>query len=95
VSGFTLHPIVAVTGAPPVFAPSSAEVEAVLEVGLDELFDPACVRSELRLREGLDYPVPFFAHGTHQIWGATAMVIAEFLWVLGFRIESEKWETES
>lgn len=95
VSGFTVFPVVAVTSGPPSFTLASGEVEDVLEIGLDELFDPSRFRSELRIRDGLEYPVPFFAHGSHQIWGATAMVIAEFLWVLGFKIESEKWKVES
>lgn len=94
VSGFTVYPVVAISQ-PPSFTLAHGEVEAVLEIGLDELFDPSRFGSELRTRDGFEYPVPFFAHGAHQIWGATAMVIAEFLWLLGFKIESAKWKVES
>jgi 8-oxo-dGTP pyrophosphatase MutT (NUDIX family) len=84
VSGFRLHPIVAVTGSRPLLTPADAEVARILEVGVDELLDPSRLRSTPRERDGIRYQVPGFHIGGREIWGATAMVLAEFLALLGW-----------
>ena len=84
VSGFRLHPVVAVTETRPVLTPADAEVAHILEVGVDDLLDPATLVSTSRERDGIRYQVPGFHVGGREIWGATAMVLAEFLAVLGW-----------
>jgi 8-oxo-dGTP pyrophosphatase MutT (NUDIX family) len=84
VSGFRLHPIVAVTNSRPALTPADAEVAHILEVAVDELLDPATIAETTRERDGLRYRVPGFHVGGREIWGATAMVLAEFLTVLGW-----------
>jgi len=84
VSGFRLHPIVAVTGTRPALTPADAEVAHILEVGVDQLLDPATLAETMRERDGIRYQVPGFHVGGREIWGATAMVLAEFLAVLGW-----------
>jgi 8-oxo-dGTP pyrophosphatase MutT (NUDIX family) len=79
VSGFRLHPIAASMAARPVLTPSDGEVARIVEVPLDELRDPARVRSTPRTRDGLDLMIPAFHVADVEIWGATAMVLAEFL----------------
>jgi 8-oxo-dGTP pyrophosphatase MutT (NUDIX family) len=83
VSGFRLHPIVAVTDTHPPLTPADAEVARILEVAVDELLDPANLARTRRERDGVGYVVPAFRVCGHEIWGATAMVLAEFLAVLG------------
>jgi 8-oxo-dGTP pyrophosphatase MutT (NUDIX family) len=83
VSGFRLHPIVAVTDTHPPLTPADAEVARILEVAVDELLDPANLVRTTRERDGVGYVVPAFRVCGHEIWGATAMVLAEFLAVLG------------
>jgi len=83
VSGFRLHPIVAVTGTQPPLTPADAEVADILEIPVDELLDPANFVRTSRERDGVTYAVPAFRIGGHEIWGATAMVLAEFLALLG------------
>ena len=84
VSGFRLHPIVGVARSRPLLTPADAEVARILEVGVDELLDPAALASTAREREGIRYQVPGFHVGGREIWGATAMVLAEFLALLGW-----------
>jgi 8-oxo-dGTP pyrophosphatase MutT (NUDIX family) len=84
VSGFRLHPVVAVTETRPVLTPADAEVAHILEVGVDELLDPATLVFTSRERDGIRYQVPGFHVGGREIWGATAMVLAEFLALLGW-----------
>jgi 8-oxo-dGTP pyrophosphatase MutT (NUDIX family) len=83
VSGFRLHPVVALSETRPVFAPVDAEVAHILEVAVDDLLDPRARINTTREREGLAIDVPAYRVANHEIWGATAMVLAEFLALLG------------
>ena len=82
VSGYMLHPVVGVTDQRPELRLADAEVDQVLEPSLDTLLDPACIRHRPRLRDTLFQDVPYFALGDLQVWGATAMVLSEFLQVI-------------
>ena len=85
VSGFRLHPIVAVSRTRPVLTPSDGEVARILEVGVDELLNPRHFVTTERERDGFGLTVvPSFRVADVEIWGATAMVLAEFLTVLGW-----------
>jgi len=85
VSGFRLHPVVAATPVRQPLVPSDGEVARILEVRIDELLDPARLTAVARDRDGLPASVvpTFQIHGA-EIWGATAMVLAEFLTLLGW-----------
>lgn len=85
VSGFRLHPIVATAAAKPALLPSDGEVARILYINVDELADRSTVRETERVRDTLALVVPaFHLHGV-EIWGATAMVLSEFLALLGWR----------
>jgi 8-oxo-dGTP pyrophosphatase MutT (NUDIX family) len=79
VSGFTLHPVVGVTHARPQFVAASGEVEEILEVSLAHLRDASHIRRGTRVREGVAVEYPYFDLLGHQVWGATAMVLGEFI----------------
>ena len=79
VSGFTLHPIVGVTDARPDFQAAPEEVDEILEVSLDDLRDASRIRVGTRIREGIAVEYPYFDLLGHQVWGATAMVLGEFV----------------
>jgi 8-oxo-dGTP pyrophosphatase MutT (NUDIX family) len=82
VSGFTLHPIVGVTDAPPAFIAAPGEVEEILEVSLDDLRDASKIGRGTRVREGVAMEYPYFDLLGHQVWGATAMILGEFICLL-------------
>ncbi len=82
VSGFTLHPVVGVTDRAPVFRPADEEVEKVLEVSIDALRDASAIRRGTRIREGVAVEYPYFDLLGGQVWGATAMVLGEFITLL-------------
>lgn len=84
VSGFRLHPIVAVTGTRPRLQPSDGEVARILEIDLDQLAGPSCVIETEWTRDGRRLMVPAFHVAGVEIWGATAMILAEFLSLLGW-----------
>ena len=93
VSGFTLHPIVGITDARPEFRPAAHEVEEVIEVSIEDLQDASNIRHGTRTREGLAIEYPYFdLRGSH-VWGATAMILGEFICVLQSEEQNSKTET--
>ena len=82
VSGFTIHPIVGVTDARPEFAAAPGEVEEIVEVALEHLRDASRIRRGTHVREGVAVEYPYFDLAGHQVWGATAMVLGEFVCLL-------------
>jgi 8-oxo-dGTP pyrophosphatase MutT (NUDIX family) len=74
-----IHPYVAHCPQHPQFAPDVREVSALLEVPLSTLLDPSTRREEEWVRDGQPLLVPFYALGEHRVWGATAMILAEFV----------------
>jgi 8-oxo-dGTP pyrophosphatase MutT (NUDIX family) len=83
ISGFLLHPVVGIAGNRPRFQTAEWEVARLLEVPLPVLDDPDTLRTERRqwLNGGraIEIEVPYFAFEGEKVWGATAMVLAEFL----------------
>ncbi len=86
-SNYCIRPVVGYTPARPDFQPDPREVAEVLEVPLAELLDPATVREEDWLLRGITVRVPFFAVQQHKVWGATAMVLAEFVALIRSSLE--------
>jgi 8-oxo-dGTP pyrophosphatase MutT (NUDIX family) len=84
VSGFRLHPVLATMAVAPRYMPAGDEVARVLEVDVDELRMPDRIVWRSLDREGrrIDFPA-FAVHGV-EIWGATAMVLAELLALVGW-----------
>ena len=56
----------------------------ILEVPVATLLDPACLGTQPMVRGALSLDVPVFHVDDAVIWGATAMVLAEFLSLLGW-----------
>jgi 8-oxo-dGTP pyrophosphatase MutT (NUDIX family) len=79
VSGFTLHPVVGVADVRPAFQAAPGEVDEILEVSLDDLRDASRIRVGTRIREGAAVEYPYFDLLGHEVWGATAMVLGEFI----------------
>ena len=82
VSGFTLHPVVGVTDVRPTFRPAPGEVEAIVEVPLEDLKDASRIKTGTRQREGMEVHYSYLELGGHQVWGATAMILGEFIQLL-------------
>ncbi len=78
VSGFVVHPIIGVMDTPPMFVPSTREVDTIIEVPVSTLRESATVRVGQRDRGGVMVSYPYFAIGDHHVWGATAMMLGEF-----------------
>jgi 8-oxo-dGTP pyrophosphatase MutT (NUDIX family) len=83
VSGFQLHPIVAAVPGSPRLTASDREVSEILRIPIARLLHEDTVQRVERSREGAVLFVPVFQVERAEIWGATAMVLAEFLALLG------------
>ena len=83
VSRFALHPFLGIAEARPPLVPEDAEVGRILEPELAHLVRPDTVHVEERLILERDRSVPYFRVDGEKVWGATGMVLAELLWLLG------------
>jgi 8-oxo-dGTP pyrophosphatase MutT (NUDIX family) len=76
---YEVHPFVAYHAGRPRFVLQSGEVAELLEVSLAYLLDPASQHEETWDYQGMKIQVPFYLVRSHKVWGATAMMLAEFL----------------
>jgi 8-oxo-dGTP pyrophosphatase MutT (NUDIX family) len=81
-SNYVVAPWVAVAPSRPRFVANPEEVEEVLEVPLAHLLGPAHFGSHVRQHQDRDYDAPHFLCQSHRIWGATCMILGEFVTVL-------------
>jgi 8-oxo-dGTP pyrophosphatase MutT (NUDIX family) len=84
VSGFRLQPVVAALGHRPDLQRADREVARIAEVRVATFLDPATTAWRQMIREGQTIDVPSFVIDDLVVWGATAMVLAEFLTLLGW-----------
>lgn len=79
VSGFVVTPVVGIIPHPLDLRISSHEIAEILIVPLDTFADPTKVRVEERERDGERVQLLFYQHETHEIWGATARILRNFI----------------
>lgn len=81
VSNFVVHPFVGVLTGAADFAPQQGEVEAILTPPLAIFSRPENRKiTDLTLHQGITLnAVPYFDVEGHVVWGATAMIMSEFL----------------
>lgn len=85
-SDFQVYPFVGWVrgGKRPHFQPALLEVAALLETPLRHLLDPATRKEGLIQRQAYRLTVPYFDVEGHMVWGATAVMLSEFLERLRF-----------
>ena len=79
VSGYYVHPFVAVSASPLHFKPDPAEVQYLIETPIVQFSATGVKTIKIMRIRGEDIRVPCFQHGSETIWGATAMILNEFL----------------
>ena len=82
VSNHWVTPWVATISKRPSIRPNRAEVAEVLEVPLAMLLDSANRSRHQIRRHGLTFSAPHISWRTHRIWGATGMMLGEFIAVI-------------
>lgn len=85
-SNFLVHPVVGFLNSSPIFKKEEKEVAEIIEVPLPFLLDAKKRKTKLMdLSRGLKAPdltaveVPYYDIHGHHVWGATAMILSEFL----------------
>jgi hypothetical protein len=81
-SGFLINPFVAYAPTRPIFTPDPFEVAELIETPLALLLNPRTIEWEKWTIRGAQVDVPFFRIFGHKVWGATAMVLSEFVVLL-------------
>lgn len=80
-SDFEVHPFVGWVrdGERPFFVPETREVAEIIEVPLQQLLDPKTREIGPIPVRGATYTVPYYNVSGHKVWGATAILLSEFL----------------
>jgi 8-oxo-dGTP pyrophosphatase MutT (NUDIX family) len=82
VSGIEVLPVVGCYPEEPAFHPDPAEVAYLIEAPIEDLLDPVNTRIKFRSFMCKLVKVPYFQIGEEHVWGATAMILSEFLEVV-------------
>lgn len=82
-SNFKVLPTVGYVTQSPKFINDEREVANLLEVKLDDLLNPEIQFSkQMKVRSDLELYIPYFDVQDQMVWGATAMILSEFITVL-------------
>jgi len=78
-SNFMVYPQVCITSSSPVFKADKREVESIIEAPVAQLLAPQTIHHFSRRINGVQVDAPFYNIHGYVIWGATAMIVSEFL----------------
>lgn len=81
VSSYLVYPFVAFTPTTPVFKIDPAEVDYLITTSIDEMISLQ-PKSTLMSFRGKDFRVPYFEISGETVWGATAMILNEFQYIV-------------
>jgi 8-oxo-dGTP pyrophosphatase MutT (NUDIX family) len=78
-SRFEVHPYIGYINQQPEFHPDPTEVEYIIETELISILDPGIQKLKPAVYKDFKGVIPYFDIKGHQIWGATAMILSEFI----------------
>ena len=81
VSNYLVSPFVGITDQKPEFVKSKNEVDTIFNVNIKELCEAKVVYKKFTVRD-TSISAPFFILKDFEIWGATAMILSEFIDIL-------------
>jgi 8-oxo-dGTP pyrophosphatase MutT (NUDIX family) len=82
VSNMEVTPFVGFFYEKPQFNPCSKEVDYLIEARLTDLLDPRIIENKSLVSRDNKLSIPFYNVSGNHIWGATAMILSEFLDIL-------------
>jgi 8-oxo-dGTP pyrophosphatase MutT (NUDIX family) len=89
-TNFLISPWVAAVWGEVQLRPNPAEVQEMLQIPLADLLAPSCRGQHVQQRGSLRFTAPHFAWQEYKIWGATSMILAELLAVVGESTAAEE-----
>ncbi len=88
-SNHLVDPFVGICLQPPKFIPDKKEVEHILEIPVKQFFRQSNIRNmPITLSDGRCMDTPCYHINGYTIWGATAMIVSEFLAVASMAIQN-------
>lgn len=79
-SNYLVKPFIGYVEARPAFIPEKKEVEKIIEADMVELIKNANVREHTFLNSrGSQMQFPYYDINEYKVWGATAMILSEFI----------------
>lgn len=82
VSGYEVQPVIGYTDEMPMFTPQEEEVDTIIEIDVEELLHCEPVIKQFKGASGFRIEAPCYQINETIIWGATAMILSEFLEVI-------------
>ncbi|SDD08246.1 NUDIX hydrolase [Williamwhitmania taraxaci] len=79
ISNYLVLPVIGILKERPTFYPNLQEVEYIIEMPICQLLQPNSRSVITQNLGGLPLSTPHFKAGEDMIWGATAMILAEFI----------------
>lgn len=81
-SNYLVTPYVGVVERRPTWRPQQTEVAEVIELPLEHLIESTNTGQKKREKQGIVFQSPCITFGHHEIWGATSMILGEFIGVV-------------
>jgi 8-oxo-dGTP pyrophosphatase MutT (NUDIX family) len=81
VSNFMVHPFLGLTSTIPEFKPDRSEVDYLIEVSLQQIAAARIEVTSMKFK-GHNYNVPYYNLNNEMVWGATAMIMSEFIEII-------------
>ncbi|MCK5169213.1 MAG: CoA pyrophosphatase, partial [Bacteroidales bacterium] len=82
ISNFIVYPVIGMCEDTPTFKADINEVEKIIEIKLQDLINPNnCTSKEFKYGD-LSFVAPIYSPNKLTIWGATAMILSEFLEII-------------
>ncbi|MDB5283440.1 MAG: hydrolase [Bacteroidota bacterium] len=83
-SNFMVYPAVGFAEKIEAFTPQQAEVETIVEIPVDFFLDKRNINpeQEIKLFNDVVVRVPAYVYNDHIIWGATAIILSEFTFIM-------------
>lgn len=82
VSKFEVYPVIGYVSHEPVFIPQASEVVTILEVPVSRILDENIREQKKVIHNGKEEIIPYFNIQDKFVWGATAMILSEFIQVI-------------
>ncbi len=81
-SQFLVTPVVGYMNQRPQFVLESSEVASIIEVPLSLLREKSTVKQKVLNVQGMEFEAPYYDIHGHVVWGATAMMLSEFIAII-------------
>lgn len=82
-SNFLVSPVLAYSEELPDFVPEEREVDRIIQTAVSSLYEPEIRKQKvLEFSNNFRLDTPYFEVDQEMVWGATAMILSEFLQIL-------------